>query len=47
MKKEFSMKLFWIGILGLFLFLPLALIQNLADKGRKVMPEFFHQIGSI
>ena len=47
MKKEFSMKLFWIGVLGLFLFLPLALIQNLADERRQRRDTVTFQLGRV
>jgi inner membrane protein len=47
MKKEFSMKLFWIGLLGLFLFIPLALIQNLAGERRERREVIAAQLGRV
>jgi inner membrane protein len=47
MKKEFSMKLFWIGLLGLFLFIPLVLIQNLADERKQRRESVSAQLGRV
>ncbi len=47
MKKEFSMKLFWIALLGLFLFIPLALIQNLAEERKQRRESVSAQLGRV
>ncbi len=47
MKKEYSMKLFWIGLLGLILCIPLALINNLADERRERRAIVASQLGRV
>ena len=47
MKKEYSMKLFWIGFLGLMLCIPLALISNLADERRQRREAVALQLGRV
>lgn len=47
MKKEYSMKLFWIGFLGLMLCIPLALINNLADERRERRDNVAFQLGRV
>lgn len=47
MKKEFSMKLFWIGLLGLFLVIPLVFISNLADERRERRAMITAQLGRV
>lgn len=47
MKKEYSMKLFWIGFLGLILCIPLTLIKNLADERRERRDLVASQLGRV
>ena len=47
MRKEYSMKLFWIGFLGLMLCIPLALINNLADERRQRREAVALQLGRV
>lgn len=47
MKKEYSMKLFWIGFLGLILCIPLALINNLAEERRERRDAVATQLGRV